>query len=343
MQREVSTMSATFVRNIVREYIESNRPSNLNMWPAIRDEAQKDALENKAGPLNVPGTTVQWRSNVNVPPRVAQPAATLGKNRFRISVVMAWGALLALAAITLVFVTGSRFQRASPQAAKNAFLPTGKVRHMIYTGTYTVADNVQTNESHHDEFWLTEGGSHTLMRSIVTVPISAMTWLDDNAYYEYEPAKGNMVHKYPYDPKYLAGALPDPEIVTKTLQIPNARLVGDDTLSGRPVVVIMVSSTNSNEPSVPAQTPVAREASFHTGTTGKYWIDRENNQLLQFSTVVTLIGGPQDGLVKEESVNKIALNELIDRSALPADFFEFKLPPGATLVQGEFPFSVPTP
>ena len=43
------------------------------------------------------------------------------------------------------------------------------------------------------------------------------------------------------DPQLLVSLLPDPEIITRTLQLPNAHLVGNDTLDGRPVVVIVVA------------------------------------------------------------------------------------------------------
>jgi hypothetical protein len=156
------------------------------------------------------------------------------------------------------------------------------------------------------------------MRDQVTVPVSATNWLDDNGYYEYIPSQGSEVHKYPYDPKYLAAVIPDPEIVTETLKEPNAHIAGNEVLNGRFALVI----------EVPGQTVSARGTAL--ATTTKYWIDTKTNQLLQIESVTTIAGGLQQGPT-ERTVNKLVLDELKDRSEFPADFFTFMLPPGGVL------------
>jgi hypothetical protein len=218
---------------------------------------------------------------------------------------------------------------------EETFLPAGKVRHLILTGTHTTGDGGQTTETHREEFWLTRGESHPLMRNEVTVPVTTMTWLDDNAYYEYQP-ENNQVRKYRDGVRYLAAVVPDPEFLTKTLQMDNARLVGDDTLDGRPVVIITVSNNGTSDP-----TPPSESKSSATTTTVTYWIDRQTMQVLQVSQVVTPPTSSTNPVGK--TVNKVVLNELLDRSTLPPDFFEFTLPPGATLIEEDTAPSTPTP
>jgi hypothetical protein len=246
---------------------------------------------------------------------------------FRVNMAMVMVGLVALAGVMFAFLMAVDKGDPTPLAAEDAFLPPGKVRHMIYTGTYTYTtggiQDAPATEQHREEFWLVAGESHPLMRGKVTTPITAETWLEEDAYYEYEPEKSNEVRKRQYDLGYLSAVLPDPEIITKTLKQPNARLVGDGILDGRPVVIIVI---DYSEP-----TPPAGVQKSHTTNTVTYWIDRRTNQILQ---VVLEDGGPQGGSYRQRTVNRIALDELIDRSKLPADFFEFKLPPGATLVEG---------
>jgi hypothetical protein len=336
------------IERILQEEASANVPDDINLWPHIREAAKR------GGPLgsyeSLIGETMQWeggalgspdsvsaQSQASIALKGRRKDVFLGIRRFRLNMAMALVALLSVAGLLIASIAGTGFQALLSHPEEGAFLAPGKVRHMIYTGTYTVDGVVQPSESKQEEFWLTEGKSHPLMRTQVTVPTTIMTWLDDHAYYEYEPNKGNQVRKYPYDPKYFAAVLPDPEIITKTLQMPDARLVGDDTLDGRPVVVITVSSSNA-----PSPPPPMKGASPYVATTVTYWIDRHTKQILQITMVNTTVGGPQDGLVRDKTLNKITLNELMDRSDLPADFFEFKLPPGATLVENPA-FSTPTP
>jgi|GEM_PF-4838076 len=314
------------IERILQEEASANVPDDLNLWPRIREVAQTvgpyqsliGETEGTEGREPGPLYPVPARSQASVTSGSDRRKVLPGIRRFRLNMASAMVALLALAALVIAFIAGLSFEASSSRTEEGVFLPPGKVRHMIYTGTYTVDGVVQPSESKQEEFWLTDGKSHPLMRTKVTMPHTATTWLDDNAYYEYEPDKGNQVRKYPYDPKYLAAVVPDPEIITKTLQMPGARLVGNDTLDGRPVVVVAV-------PNGPTRTIT-------------YWIDRQTNQILQ------IIVAPSESSTgpAEKVVNRIALNELIDRNDLPSDFFEFKLPPGAALVENPA-FSTPTP
>jgi outer membrane lipoprotein-sorting protein len=303
-------MSATFVRKVVQDYAESNRPGNLDLWPLIRHKVLMGQIAPQLaigmGSEDPGMSPVSLATHGEVASR-KQALSTPRMRRFRVNMAMAMVALLAVAGIAFVFIAGIPTQLASPQPSDTTFLPPGKVRHMIYTGTIIRDGGAQPVENHREEFWVTKENDHVLMRTKVTVPDSIMTWLDNDAYYEYDLEKGNQVKKYPYDEKYLAAVIPDPDILTKTLKLTNARLVGDDVFDGRPVVVVTVDRG--------------------AGGTAKYWIDRQTNQLRQVEGVISSSpSGPT-----ERYVNKIALDELINRNELPADFFEFKLPPGATL------------
>lgn len=318
------------IERILQEEASANVPDDLDLWPRIRESAKSvgllgshqslsgEILRREGGALG-PLDYVSAQSQASTAPKGGRVNVFLGIRRFRLNMAMALVALSALAALVIAFIAGPGFQAMSSQPAEGVFLPPGKVRHMIYTGIYTVDGIVQPSESKQEEFWLTEGKSHPLMRTKVTMWHTATTWLDDNAYYEYEPDKSNQVRKYPYDPKYFDAVIPDPEIITKTLQMTGARLVGNDTLDGRPVVVITVS--------------------YSPPSTVTYWIDRQTNQVLKIEGT----SPPSSSGPARKTVNRIILNELMDRSKLPADFFEFKLPPGATLVEEGNPFSKPTP
>lgn len=330
--RRRKNVSENLVRSVLKEYIEGDMPGKKDPWPAI-SAMLPTALDGSAAPLINEQATRAMAAQ-------SQTQTLPGGRRLRVNMAMALIALLVLAGLSAIFVATR--QQPSPLAAlplSGDFLPTGMVRHMVLTGTLTtdrraLGGTVETTEQHHEEFWLTQGQNHPLMKDIVTVPISATNWLDDNAYYSYEPAKGNTVSWSKYDPQLLVSLLPDPEIVTKTLQIPSAHIVGNDVLDGRPVVVIKFGDANSVRPA-PTGT-ATKGVSSYLNTIATYWIDRETNQLLQYSLENTTVGSAQAGLI-EKTVNKIALDELVPRSAFPADFFDFKLPEGTVLFNMETP------
>jgi hypothetical protein len=329
-------MSENLVRSVLKEYIEGDMPGAKDPWPAIK------ALLPSAYAQSASATTS------GLPSGAPQPVPTIAlrdRRSFKLNAAMALVAMLALAGLTTVLIMAIRQPNVNPVPALGTtggeFLPANMVRHMVLTGTLTTDGSalggpVETTEQHHEEFWLTQGQSHPLMRDVVTVPISATNWLDDSGYYSYEPAKGNTINWSAYDPQSLASLIPDPEIVTKTLQIPNAHLVGNDTLDGRPVIVISAGDPNSLRPA-PTSTATKGVTSY-LNTVVTYWIDRKTNQLLQYSIVSTTVRGAQVGLI-EKTVNKIALDELLPRSAFPVDFFDFKLPEGTVLLN----VNTPTP
>ena len=103
-------------------------------------------------------------------------------------------ALVIVLALGLVALFAPTIPGASINDAGNGeFLPAGKVRHMILTGTlYTTQVGAksalsQTTEEHREAFWLAAGKDHALMRDQVLIPISTTNLLDYNAYYESNP------------------------------------------------------------------------------------------------------------------------------------------------------------
>src|SRR5207249_4234614 len=100
-------MSEELVRAVLREHAESVMPGGQEPWPAIKRIIQTRHLENASAP-------------------------------FRVNMAMALIALIALAALSIFFIMGIRSQVSPLQSGENAFVPTGKVRHMVLTGTYSV-------------------------------------------------------------------------------------------------------------------------------------------------------------------------------------------------------------
>jgi hypothetical protein len=326
-------MSEQLVRSVLKEYIEGDMPERKDPWTAI--EARLTQAKTDGGGSTASAFTPSQ-------PRTERTAALPGGRGLRVNVnaAMALVALLTVVGVIWMLAVSNRpdvnitHTPAAPPSGE--FLPAGWVRHMVLTGTLTIDGSalggpVETTEQHHEEFWLAQGQSHPLMRDVVTVPISATNWLDDNGYYEYEPAKGDQITWSAYDPQVLPLILPDPGIFTKTMQMPNARLVGEDTLDGRSVTVIEVPG------STPAQgTPSAKDGLVHKDSVTTYWIDRQTSQLLQVSGVITTVGGSQNGLVSR-TLNKTAVDELLPRDSFPADFFTSGVP-GVTM-----PFGSQTP
>ncbi|HST03668.1 MAG TPA: hypothetical protein VLQ48_02920 [Chloroflexia bacterium] len=326
-------MKDDVVRSVLKEYIEGDMPDKKDPWPIIRAMLPEGSAEHATTPTL--GRTAE--SMIAKPPQARiQP----GARKFRVNAAMALVALVVLAGLTISLVVMNRPiadplpMMGVPTPTGREFLPAGMVRHMVLTGSLTtdgtaLGGPVTTTEEHNEEFWLTQGQNHPLMKDVVTVPVSMTNWLDDSGYYEYDPANGNMINRSEYDPRLVVSLLPDPNIITRTLRLENAHLVGNDTLDGRPVVVI----TTENDVT-PSPTPKDLTSYKHVVVT--YWIDHEANQLLKYSAETTTIGGTQDGL-KDTVVNKIALDELLPRSNFPADFFTFKLPEGAVLVEEQTP------
>ena len=254
-----------------------------------------------------------------------------GRMRFALAGMGVALAIVVALGLTVLFAPGTPGLVGVPGGSEQ-FLPAGKVRHMVYTKTYTSQEKnkpPQSAEQNREEMWLIQGKDHPLMRSYVTVPITVSTWLDEDYLYAYEPVQGKYVTQQPYTQTILTHILPDPDIISRTLQQSPDAQVSDEILDGRPVTKIVITS---NTPANLTQLPEG--GSTYTTDSITSWIDKQTYQLLQFEGVITTTGGPKDGFV-EKQLLKTTENELIDRSELPDDYFTFKLPPGAVL--GEQP------
>lgn len=218
-------------------------------------------------------------------------------------------------------------------ASLEQFIPAGKVRMITLAqeqiSTHTTGE-VYTETTHIEQFWLAPGTNHPLMKTHVTVPSELWTWIDENSYYEYDPNQSSQLRTYPYDPKYQASVLPDPNIITSTLALPGAVSLGETMLDGRRALLIEV--TGQNQPSAqstptpdapskgaveptPAE-PANVEAVANTPSSTRYWIDLQTNQLLR----VEVLDVAPDGSTKK-FINYITQDVLISRDTLIADFF----------------------
>ena len=146
---------------------------------------------------------------------------------------------------------------------------------------------------------------------------------------------------------------PTPDIVTKTLKLPGAHIVGESTIDGRPAIEVEAASTGyPPDPMTASGLPSEKYAtstpqppsqdSERTVISYRRWIDKLTDQVLLQEHSVKYISGPRSGQIITQEL-RVVRDESIDARELPADFFTFKLPPGATLIEQEQPFSVPTP
>lgn len=225
------------------------------------------------------------------------------------------------------------------------FVPAGMVRHLVYSDTTISRSSPQDFHqlgSRSLEAWFGNGSSHLLM---YVHPSSAgqdsksnepSTWVEDNAIYNYQPSQDNTVFKYAYNSRYVSMLGPDAGAIDAKLKsLPNARIAGQATVMGRPAVEIE-SITNRPTPTPASTTKDAPPVySYSPSTTETYlWLDKDTGQLLKRQYVAHYTEGSLAGQVTTNTV-VLEKNDLFDASYLPEDFFKFKLPPGAKLVENE--------
>jgi hypothetical protein len=273
--------------------------------------------------------------------------------------------LLVVAAVGIAYVLPFRsLTPATGQLDENSFVPIGKARHIAITYTTVITGSPGTKDKNSLQgvpgdgtetldYWLANGTDHLLMRQSNLSNSSSWQLLTDDAYYNYVPDTyrqegneyiGGNVYKYPYDPSYIPSftsrypsinILPDPQIMEKILAaIPNSRLVGDALLDGSNVALVEAIGTSD----FPVEPGVSRP--YDTSLDIRYWVDLSTHKIMQVWSVVTVTSGPQKGF-QYGGVQKLSLDELVDRSILPADYFTFKLPPGTALV--DLTSATPTP
>src|SRR5687767_14992791 len=132
-------MSETFVRSVVRELAESNRPSNLDLWPAIRDKVQTGYLEDKTAFLSRDAVSESPQPLATTESRVRR-TPLLSMSRVRINLAMALVGLLGLTVLSIVLTIGVRPYVTSPQQSENKFVPDGSVRHVVISYTISFDD-----------------------------------------------------------------------------------------------------------------------------------------------------------------------------------------------------------
>lgn len=215
-----------------------------------------------------------------------------------------------------------------------SFVPPGMVRRI--TINHIFSSPGKQDGSLIEEVWLTNGPSHLLMKSIFTT-ISATTWIEDGAVYKYNPEimpqPNNTVYKYPYNAVYLE--LYVPKDLDYWLALPNARIVGDDTLDGRAVTV--VESTGDKSAATPQPNWEERSVADY-----KLWVDKETLQVLQRVHTTTFTAGRRTGTVETQTF-RVSANQLEDAGQYPAGFFSFELPEGANVVDATPTSSEVTP
>lgn len=219
-----------------------------------------------------------------------------------------------------------------PMPKGESFVPPGKVRHITIVHTYTRQGQTEGsfNGSFTEEVWLANGKSHLLMKN--TSSLSSTTWIEEDAVYKYNPQltpqRDDTVYKYPYAPQELALYVPNDFGYLMTL--PNARVMGDDTLDGRAVTVI--ESFGDKGTATPQPNWEERSVRDY-----KLWVDKETFQVLQRRHTTTFTAGRRNGTVETQTF-RVSANELEDASQYPTGFFSFVLPEGAKVVEAPSPF-----
>lgn len=235
------------------------------------------------------------------------------------------------------------------------FVPPGKVRHIVVTtrNEATVASHRPTTMSR--DIWFANGDSHSplLMRYIATqedwsfVPADfgfytqgaapREMWLTGDALYLHVLGEAdvrpvaNVVLKYAYDPGYLEVYGPAPGAVSKLLEMhPEARVLGNTWLDNHPVVKIEKSATLGQPARTPSTEADSAPASAMTTT---HWIDLDTGQHRRVEIVTRAPAAPGGEVQVFTSTTFIERDELLDAGQAQPDFFEFKMPQGASLIE----------
>ncbi|MDQ3705242.1 MAG: zf-HC2 domain-containing protein [Chloroflexota bacterium] len=250
---------------------------------------------------------------------------------------------------------------ASPEATLIAneaianFVPPGKVRHIVVTessGT-SVEGLFPQPTSVSREIWFANGNNHLLMHLTASDDVWAAIpeevgmslhgagpreiWLSDDALYlhftgdeDVRPV-ANVVLKYPYDPDYLKMYGPNPDALSKLLdRNPEARVLGNTWIDNHPVVKVVVESRLGQPGATPVPGEVTSEEPSRTRT---FWIDAETGQYRRAEAVTRAPRQPGGSLEVFTSTIVIERDELLDASQVQPDYFDFKLPEGANLIE----------
>jgi hypothetical protein len=205
-------------------------------------------------------------------------------------------------------------------------VPAGKVRHIVLNNdregqvTYNGATEITTGTN---EVWLANSRNDLLQRthyqgygsgSDSSTSQTTEVWVQDGKLYTMIPDEKVVVwNPWPYPSIYA----PDPSRISSLLKQPNAHVISDSVMDGRHVVVVDVPN------------PVGDH---------QEWIDKDTNRAFQWKDEIT-----QAGANPITDTTKIVVDELVDASTLPPNFFQFVLPQGYTLQERVMPTPVDTP
>lgn len=212
----------------------------------------------------------------------------------------------------------------SIEGVAGPFVPPGKVRHLVINLTSIREGTPQPLVT--ENIWYTNGQNHLLMRgnSSGEGVSPSDIWVEEQAIYHYSPNPDNLASKQPYYPQYVSFYFgPDPELLTRSLNMMDARIVGTDSLNGQPVTIV----EGYFEKTAPA-TPTDGKDSWRPTVKKVVWLDTQEDRLLKTEYTSTYSNGRVD-----VSTEVVMEDELSDISEIPVDFFKFKLPEGATLVE----------
>jgi hypothetical protein len=359
------------------EYGSRAVPDSLDGWPSILARLPgatgSDAMvSGYAGDASSSQPSQQVRSGVAGRARIhkqAQPGRGLPvdlRNRgFNLAVVLIL--VLGLAAVTALFLTGSTgLQHNGLAGDTNTFVPEGKVRHVVMDVTWENSSagsaTAQPNalEPRTDEIWYANGRNHLLMyitRVQANSSLTETTFVDENAIYEYQsgpqynasviPYGGdNIVKKYPYSSRYLDFYGPDLQLLTRLLQSPDTRAVGNSMLLGRAVTEVESATVQTaSGPPVPfvfsegqsLPTPEPRgSVGNKTLVDIQKWIDVQTHQVLKWMVTTTQIAGPGSGDTQTQTI-AVKSDELLDAAAFPLGSFQFQAPQGSRVVESTWP------
>jgi hypothetical protein len=217
-----------------------------------------------------------------------------------------------------------------------AFVPAGKVRHIVTTTTTDPAGNGSETE----EVWLANGTEHLLMWKPAPSFSNGQSpsWgysllVTDDAVWQFNSTL-NTVFKLLYWPSVLSssGILPDPQVIDNLLKSSDTHIVGTDTLDGHTVVVIE-GHVGSFVAGTPLDVAEGLAKGYNTAQHDfKLWIDQETYQIIQEKHYVTWVGTGPNGQHEELVTRRLTTDELLDSGSAPSGLFTFVLPADSTLV-----------
>jgi len=231
-----------------------------------------------------------------------------------------------------------------------AVVPPGKVLHIVVLGNRSVdsaagsSGAVVAATNDRVEEWISNGQHHQLLRETYTANPSTtdsttpILLVSEDAIWQFSP-EGNTVTKRAYDPSAVPFSVAQAVEGPPGLQHrqPNAGIVGHSTVIGRAVTEVEWTAAVPPLPDLgtaflaPACPPAAGSLGLSQNRTEtlvvRNWIDSQTYHVLQQESTIT----DASGHPINQQVWKTTVEALEDASRLPADFFTFSVPSGASI------------